>query len=417
MSSNRKQSRRSFLKKTAAVTASATFYSGNAYGALWPSERMNIGLIGSGGRGQYLVAEAARQGQRIAALCDVADFRMNSTVKYLADRAKYTETPVFYKDHKELLQHKDLDAVIIGSPDHWHLEHLVDSVEAKKDVYIEKPLSRTFEEGKRMIEAVRKSGRIVQVGNQRHSGDHWARCRDYINSPDFGNLVWVKVWDCRDWGKRDPFTPPDNTKELTKSLDWKKFLGSAPSRDFDAFRYFAWRWYWDYAGGLMTDIGAHQLDVVQWLSGHEKGPKSVVANGGNYHFKHWETPDVLHGVWDYGSFAATFAVEFVNGYDGVGCTFYGTKQTLFADAEKEVRVYNSVSQPKGNEQPIAQWPVKYEGPAHMKNWLECCKSRKDPNSKIELGHQVITAAHLGNMAYRSGKRIYFNPDKGEIVQN
>ena len=212
------------------------------------------------------------------------------------------------------------------------------------------------------------------------------------------------MWDCRNWVKKAPFAPPADFKDADK-IDWKRFLGSAPARSFDAYRYFAWRWFWDYAGGLMTDIGAHQLDIVQWLGGQEKGPKSVVANGGNYHFKYWETPDVVHGVWDYGKFAATFAVEFVNGYDGVGATFYGTKQTLWADADKEVRVYDTIDKPKPDQKPIDSWKVEYEGPAHMKNWLACCKSRKQPNSTIELGHRVITAAHLANMSYRSGKKV------------
>jgi predicted dehydrogenase len=286
---------------------------------------------------------------------------------------------------------------------------------ANKDTYIEKPLSKSIDEGRSMVKAVRATKCIVQVGNQRHSGEHWKRCRDVIQSKAFGDLVWVKVWDCRNWVKKDPFAPPADFKDAD-TIDWKRFLGKAPQRTFDPHRYFAWRWFWDYAGGLMTDIGAHQLDIVQWLGGQEKGPKSVVANGGNYHFKYWETPDVIHGVWDYGSFAATFAVEFVNGYDGVGATFYGTKQTLWADADKEVRVYDTIDKPKPDQKPIDCWEVKYEGPAHMKNWLECCKSRKQPNSTIELGHRVITAAHLANVSYRTGKRVYWDSEKEEIVK-
>ena len=148
-----------------------------------------------------------------------------------------------------------------------------------------------------MVAAVRKAGKIVQVGNQRHSGDHWKRCRDVIQSSDFGDLVWVKVWDCRNWVKRDPFAPPKGFDAASAGVNWDAFLGKAPKRAFDPYRYWAWRWYWDYAGGLMTDIGAHQLDIVQWLGGVDV-PKSAVANGGVYHFKYWETPDVVHGVWD-----------------------------------------------------------------------------------------------------------------------
>src|SRR5712691_1204163 len=354
-------SRRTFLKASATTLALSAVSYDRVFGA---NEKLNIGLIGSGGRGKSLITEAAaKQNQNCVALCDVAPFRMEATVAALQKGGVKTK-PEFYSDHRKLLEHKGLDAVIIATPDHWHHDCLLDTMAAEKDTYIEKPLSRTIEEGRSMVAAVRQTKCIVQVGNQRHSGEHWKRCRDVIQSKDFGDLVWVKVWDCRNWVKKDPFAPPADFKDADK-IDWKHFLGKAPERKFDAYRYFAWRWFWDYAGGLMTDIGAHQLDIVQWLSGQEKGPKSVVANGGNYYFKYWETPDVIHGVWDYGTFAATCAVEFVNGYDGVGATFYGSKRTLWADADKEVRVYNTIDKPLPDQKPIDSWKVIYEGPAHM----------------------------------------------------
>jgi predicted dehydrogenase len=413
------RSRRTFLAASASAVALSAISYQRVLGA---NEKLNIGLIGSGGRGRSLFLEAAKQGQNCVALCDVAPFRMEATTAALAKASGKASfwgissypRPKFCSDHRKLLDHQGLDAVIIATPDHWHHDVLLDAMAANKDTYVEKPLSKSIDEGRSMIAAVRKTKCVVQVGNQRHSGDHWKRCRDVIQSKDFGDLVWVKVWDCRNWLKRDPFAPPSNFKDADK-IDWKRFLGKAPSRPFEPYRYFAWRWFWDYAGGLMTDIGAHQLDIVQWLGAAEKGPKSVVANGGNYHFKYWETPDVVHGVWDYGKFTATFAVEFVNGYDGVGATFYGTKRTLWADADKEVRVYDTIDKPDPKLKPRETWKVEYEGPAHMKNWLECCKSRKDPNSTIELGHRVITAAHLANIAYRTGKKVYWDAEKEEIA--
>ena len=426
--------RRSFLKSGTATAAGLITFGVPAVNALGANDRLNIGLIGCGGRGRSLMREAVKQGQNIVALCDVADFRIDDALNDLlkartAGRAAVgggsahatasravREKPATYRDHRKLLEHKNLDAVIIATPDHWHHDVLIDTMAAAKDTYVEKPLSHSIEEGKSMVSAVRKTKCVVQVGNQRHSGEHWRRCREVIASPDFGDLVWVKVWDCRNWVKRDPFAPPKGFHYDPAKLDWRRFLGHAPQRDFDPHRYFAWRWYWDYAGGLMTDIGAHQLDIVQWLGGVE-APKSVVANGGVYHFKYWETPDVIHGVWDYGTFAATFAVEFVNGYDGVGATFYGTKMTLWADADKEVRVYRTIDKPLPTQKPVMAWKVEYEGPAHMANWLECCRSRKEPNSTIELGHQVITAAHLANMAYRSGKKVVWDASKQQVVSS
>ena len=404
--------RRSFLK--ASATAGAVALSVPALYAVGANEKLNIGVIGSGNRGRTIIREAMKLGHRCVALCDIADFRLETVAKAVVDEAGQ-DKPKFYYDHRALLEHKGLDAVIVATPDHHHRDHLIAAVEAEKDVYVEKPLTKSIEEGKEMVEAVRKSRRVVQVGNQRHSGPHWKRCRDVIESDDFGDLVWVKVWDCRNWIKKDPFAVPDWwTKDFAKQVDWDAFLGKAPKRAFDPVRYWSWRWYWDYAGGLMTDIGAHQLDIVQWLGGVD-APKSVTANGGKYHFKHWETPDVVHGVWDYGKFAATFAVEFINGAAGVGAAFYGTKMTLIADADKEVSVYNTIDKITPDVKPIDAWKVENETAMHVKNWVECCKSRREPNSPIELGHRVILSAHLANLSYRTGKRIYWDADRQEVI--
>ena len=406
--------RRTFLAASAATAGSLAFGvpAVNARGA---SEKLNIGLIGSGNRGRAIITECAKNGHNVVALADVAQFRLDAVSDSLVKGGG--AKPATYADYRKLLEHKGLDAVVIATPDHHHKDCLLAAMAAGMHAYCEKPLSHSIPEGLEMIKAVRDAKRIVQVGNQRHSGPHWERCREVIQSPDFGDLVWVKVWDCRNWIKRDPFAPPKTFDEAQiKGLDWEAFLGKAPKRAFDPVRYWSWRWYWDYAGGLMTDIGAHQLDIVQWLGGVD-APKSVVANGGVYHFKHWETPDMIHGVWDYGKFAATFAVEFVNGYDGVGATFYGTKMTLHADAEggTGVRVYDTIDKPKPDQKPKMQWATKNETPEHVKNWLDAVKDNKDPSSPIELGHKVITAAHLANMAYRTGKKIVWDAEKQQVV--
>jgi len=328
--------RRTFLVSSALALGAPAVH------ALGANERLNIGLIGCGNRGRTITTEAIKNGCRLVAAADVAEFRFPA-LKAILDKLGHGGKPTLYADYRKLLEHDGLDAVIIATPDHHHKPVLLAAMEAGKDAYCEKPLSHTIEDGKEMVAAVRKAKRIVQVGNQRHSGDHWKQARDVIHSSDFGNLVWVKVWDCRNWIKRDPFAPPKDFDAKTAGIDWTAFLGSAPKREFDPVRYWSWRWFWDYAGGLMTDIGAHQLDIVQWLGGVD-APKSVVANGGNYHYKHWETPDMIHGVWDYGKFAATFAVEFVNGFDGVGATFYGTKMTMHADASAggEIKFFETI---------------------------------------------------------------------------
>jgi predicted dehydrogenase len=405
--------RRNFIAGSAASAVALGVPSVRAFGA---NEKLNIGLIGCGNRGRSVSTECVKAGHNIVATADVAKFRLEWIAEQLA-KAGQNDKPAAYDDYRKLLEHKGLDAVIVATPDHHHKDVLLAAMDAGKHAYCEKPLSHTIEQGKEMVAAVRKAKRIVQVGNQRHSGDHWARCRDVIQSSDFGQLVWVKVWDCRNWIKRDPFMPPkDFGKEQIKGINWEAFLGNAKKREFDPVRYWAWRWYWDYAGGLMTDIGAHQLDIVQWLGGVEV-PKSVTANGGVYHFKHWETPDVIHGVWDYGKFTATFAVEFINGYDGVGATFYGTKQTLHCEAESggTIRLYDTIDKPDAKLKPKEEWKVINETPLHVRNWLSAVKDNTDPSSPIELGHRVITAAHLANIAYRTGKKVVWDAKKEQIV--
>jgi predicted dehydrogenase len=414
--------RRTFLKTTAAGAAAFAVPAVQARGA---NERLTVGLIGCGNRGRTIAAEVMKLGHRIAAMADIADFRLDSAVGFIAKKvaaeAKVEDPwesrePKFYADYKALLERKDLDAVIIATPDHHHKDMLVAAMQAEKHAYIEKPLTKSIDEGNEMIEAVRKAGKIVQVGNQRHSGSHWAEAARAVQARSFGQLVWAKVWDCRNWLKRDPFAPPKDFKYSPEKLDWKAFLGAAPKRPFDPLRYWSWRWYWDYAGGLMTDIGAHQLDIVQWLGGADV-PKSAVANGGVYHFKKWETPDVVHGVWDYGKYAATFAVEFVNGADGVGAAFYGTRQTLLCDADPggTIRLYDTIDKITPGMKPVQEWKVVNETPLHVQNWVDCVKSRDEPNSPIELGHRVILAAHLANLSYRTGKKIFWDADRNEVI--
>ncbi len=402
MGGKSKTTRREFLKRTT-TTAAGLGLAATAVpsvGVLGANETIVLGVIGTGGRGQWFLKEARRQGATIGAVCDVYTERLRKA-EVMAGGKPYTTD-----EYKKVLERKDIDGVCIGTPDHWHHDMLIDAVNAGKDVYIEKPLSRTIEEGKDMVKAVRATDRVVQVGNHRRSGAHWERARKLIESGALGKVNWVRTFDTRDWTRGDPFAPP---AKIEGEIDWKKFVGPAPWHEFDPYRYFAWRWYWDYAGGLLTAIGARQLDIAQWLMG-VTGPKSVAANGGNYFLPKWETPDVVHAVLDYGTFSTVFSVEFLNGHDGVGATFYGTEGTLVAD-DGSFKVYSR----EDNKNPIEQWPGEYEGPAHVANFLDCMKTRKEPNSPVEVGHRVITAAHLGNISYRSGKRVLWDVEREQML--
>ena len=403
MSDTRKTTRREFITKSTTTAAALGLVTAvPSVGVLGANEKIVLGVIGTGGRGTSLMQEAKKQGAAIAAVCDVYTERLERARKIAVEDAFATD------EYKRVLERKDMDAVIIATPDHWHHDMLIDAVGAGKDVYIEKPLSKTIEEGKEMVKAVRATDRVVQVGNHMRSGQHWAHAREVIQSGVLGRVIWVRAWDCRNWTKNDPFAPP---VEIKGKIDWKKFLGPAPWHEFDPHRYFAWRWYWDYAGGLMTDIGAHMLGLVHWLMDVD-GPRTVAANGGHHFFDYWETPDVVHSVLDYGTFSVVFSVEFVNGHDGLGATFYGTDGTLVADGAS-FAVYPQHT--TGERKPIEQWTATAETSAHIANFLDCIRTRKQPNSPIEYGHRVITAAHLGNISYRTGKRVSWDVEREEIV--
>ena len=408
--------RRTFLQATTALGTAALLVpqaqAARVAGVAAANEKLNVGVIGCGNRGRTIASLLVKLEQNVVALCDIAEFRLDAMQKLLTN-ANQDEARTF-GDYRKLLEMKSLDAVVIATPDHHHKEQLLAAMAAEKHAYVEKPLTKSIDEGLEIVEAVRKAKKTVQVGNQRHSGPHWEEAAKAVKARSFGKLVWAKVWDCRNWVKSDPFAVPKDFKYDAKKLDWEAFTGNAPKRPFDAHRYWAWRWYWDYAGGLMTDIGAHQLDIVAWLGGVEV-PKSAVANGGRYHFEKWETPDVVHGVWDYGKFAASFAVQFVNGADGVGAAFYGTKQTLICDAQRDIRLYDTADKLTPDSVPVQTWKVENETPLHVKNWVECVKSGDEPNSPVELGHRVILAAHLANMSYRTGKKIFWDADRNEII--
>lgn len=396
-----KMTRRSFLTKSAkgAAATLATMASPLVRPVLGANEKVVVGVIGVGGRGQDHVRHLLRLGETVAAVADVADFRADQAKKITGGKA---ET---YKDYRKLLERKDINAVVIASPDHWHHRQLIDAVEAGKDVYQEKPLSHTIREGKEMVEAVKRTGRIVQVGNQYRSDPHWARVKEEVDAGTFGKMRWIRVCDCRNWSKGDPFAPPPDFKP--EGIDWDAFLGKAPKVPFDGHRYFAWRWFWDYAGGIMTDLGAHQLGLVHWIMS-VKWPKSAVANGAVYQIPHWETPDVVHAVLDYGEFTVVFTLQMLNGYDSDRGVWYGTDATMTTRDG-----YNIYPEFGDSSKPTKSW--ENQGGDHMKNWLDCVRSRKQPNSPIEYGHQVITACHMANISYRTGKKVTFEDVKDQAV--
>jgi len=395
--------RRDFLRGAAAAVFTAASY-GRIIGA---NDRIRLGGIGPGDRGAGRLVAAQKMGAEIVALADVNKGMMERAQKLLATRVEHT-----YVDYQDLLARKDIDGVIIATPDHLHHQCLLDAVRAGKDAYIEKPLARTIAEGEDMVAKVKASRQIVQVGNQRRSGEHFKKARDIVASGGIGQIRFVRIWDFR-YRPNDTYIKRAGDKSLfsPELVDWTKFLGKAPKRAYDAKRASAWRWYWDYAGGLMTDIGPHWLDVAMWITGSD-GPQRVSCNGGKYHNLDWETPDNVHAILDCGNFAIVFMVQFMNGqeYDGAG--FYGLEGSIVQDNSRGMMIRYDAKRRE-----VESWKVGDESPAHMQNFLDCVKSRKQPNSPVELANRVLLGAHLANESYRSGMRVGWDPVNWKRARN
>ncbi|HPA45190.1 MAG TPA: Gfo/Idh/MocA family oxidoreductase [bacterium] len=395
-----KSTRREFLQKTAGAAAAISLASSKVIGA---NERLRIGGIGTGDRGTDRLEKVKDLGGEIVALADVNGAMLDRCMKRLELK------PKTYVDYHDLLARDDIDAVVIASPDHWHHDMLIDSIHAGKDAYIEKPLTRTIEEGKDIVKQVKATDRIVQVGNQRRSGTHWAHARELVEAGKVGEIKFVRTWDCR-YRLVDPFLNRAKDKNLynPERINWPLFLGNTPKIPFDPVRCSAWRWFWDYAGGLMTDIGPHMLDVAHWITG-TLGPKSVVCNGGNYWYPGWETPDNVHAILDCGTLAIVFCVQFMNGYEADGAAYYGTEGSIVDCTDGKLRLFDT------NDKEIEQWPKMDEQRPHVQNFLDCIKSRKQPNSPPEIGHRVITGAHLANISYRTGMRVEWDLKEEKII--
>ena len=391
--------RRQFIQLTSATLATAGLTAHSYARIIGANDRLRLGGIGPGDRGSGRLLTAQKLGADIVALADVNQGFLAQMQRKLATPAEKT-----YVDYHDLLARKDLDGVIIATPDHLHHDCLLDAVRAGKDAYIEKPLARTIEEGEDMVAKVKGSKQIVQVGNQRRSGDHFKKARDIVASGGIGEIRFVRIWDFR-YRPVDPYIKRAKDQSLfaPELIDWNKFLGRAPQRPYDPKRASGWRWFWDYAGGLMTDIGPHWLDVAMWITGAD-GPRTVSCNGGKYQNMEWETPDNVHAILDCGTFAIVFMVQFMNGQENDGGAFYGLEGSIVQENQRGLMVRYDAKRKE-----VESWKIVDENVPHMQNFLDCMRSRKTPNSPVELANKVLVGAHLANESFRSGKRVNWDP--------
>lgn len=420
-----KLTRRRFIKKSALSLAGMTLAYHLPLEALAPkirvpaSDRLRVGVIGCNGMGwSNLRSHLLMPEVECIALADVDQ-------KVLDKRAAAVEKargnrPKLYKDYRKLLENKDIDAVIVGTPDHWHCLNLIDALEAGKHVYVEKPLANSIEECYRMLAAAEKHpDKIIQVGQWQRSGSHYAKAIEFVRSGKLGNIRLVKVWAYQAWMK--PIAPkPDSA--APEGVDYDMWLGPAPKRAFNPNRFhFNFRWYWDYAGGLMTDWGVHEIDIALYAM-NATAPKSVMAAGGKFAYPNdaSETPDTLQTVFEYDGFNMLW--EHGTGIDNgpygrsEGIAFIGNNGTLVVNRagweiipEKEYNNDLGISIYKMEDIPDQPRRGDYLD-AHTRNFVTAIKENDPSSLKTPIGSGSVAAinAHMGNIAFKTGRKIYWD---------
>lgn len=321
-------------------------------------------------------------GARLVAGCDVYEPRREEI------RARTNETASTHLDYHELLEKKDVDAVIIASPDHWHVQMASDAVAAGKDVYLEKPVTHTLEQGDALIRLVRASNRIVQCGMQQRSWLHFQSAVELLQAGNIGRITQIRTYWFQNYQGRTP--KPVNT-EL---LDWKRWLGSAPQQDFTMEKFYTWRWFWDFGGGAFTDLFTHWIDVAHWAMKADM-PQHVQATGDKYVFDELQCPDTVQAMCRYPGCQVGYEGTMVSSIDDGGLEFRGTLGTLkinrggFSIDREGRRVQN----PTLSEHSVEDGTI-----THMRNFFECVRTRKEPNAPVEAGVAAARAGHLANQA-------------------
>ncbi len=392
--------RRDFLKRSAGLAAALAAAPHVLAAGDPPSERIRIGCIGVGGQGK---GNLGKHLKNTVAVCDV-DAKRLAEAKDRVEKA--TGRPcAAYADYRKLLDSKDVDAVVITTPDHWHALQTVHACEAGKDVYCEKPLTLTVAEGRAMVNAARRHKRIVQTGSQQRSADNFRLACELVRSGRVGKIHTVRVG-----------IPGVNFKgpavadgEPPAELDYDLWLGPAPKRPFNEKRvHYNFRFFWDYSGGQMTNWGAHHLDIAQWgLGTDESGPVAIEGKA-RYHKDGWfEVPEWFEVVYAYAN-----GVKLICGQDQKGgTTFEGDKGKIWVNRGKlEGTPAEVLKMPPGDGDVRL-----YVSKNHHDNWLECVRTRKLPICDVEIGHRSATVCHLGNIAVRTGRKIAWDPAKEEIV--
>jgi predicted dehydrogenase len=417
--------RRNFLKTAALAAGPAVI------GARGANGKVNIGWIGVGTRGYAgldWLHTAAPNDVEITAICDTYE----GYIARAKDRMRtiWGNTPVSYRDYHELLADKNVDAVFIMTPEHLHHDMTIAALQAGKHVYIEKPLAHTIEEGAGIVRAWQQSGKIVQVGTQNRSSSLYKKAKELVQQGMVGDVHFVRAFWYRNGLPNEPswryVIPADATPDNT---DWNRFLGAAPKRPWDPHRYFQWRLYWDYSGGISTDLLVHQTDIVNFML-DKTVPTSCMASGGIYRWNakddDRDVPDCLSAIYDYdGKFQINYSCYLGNEYFGYGEEIFGNEGTIRVmnrqDLYFETETYNSRRAGAANRAPAniqARQAIHLNGKAdfnesdgainHFRNFIQSVKGNEKVIAPPTVGQQAAISGHMATLSFKNQKKIIWD---------
>lgn len=417
--------RRGFVEAAGVAAGAAGLLGAPEIAASAPaSEKVRLIIIGAGSRGNQLLDSFLPLPEvELVGVVDVDNQHAGKT----ADRVKKAKgnTPDTARDYRAMLDRKDVDGVIIATPDHWHALPAIQAVMAGKDVYVEKPVAHNVAEGQAMLRAARKTNRIMAVGTQQRSSSHFQKAVEIVRSGALGKVFWVQTWNYENISPTGLGKYPDG--EAPSYVDYDRWLGPAPLRAFNPNRFhLLFRWFFDYAGGMMSDWGVHLNDIVLWAL-NAKGPKSVYTTGGILTSDdNRDTPDTMQVVYEFPECILTYSMRKGNGlkFNGhdYGILFCGTDGSLMLDRSGFEVIPDKTVLPYGiklvhGDRPIRKIDLKPETArgvdgqdAHVKNFLECMKTRALPTCDVEIAHRSTNTCHLGNISYKLGRKLEWDTD-------
>jgi predicted dehydrogenase len=421
--------RRDFLKKTCTASLGLTLAShlgskarAATRRAIGPNDKIMVAVIGTNGRGlAHIEALAGLPGIEIAYICDVDDKAITKGIKQAA-KGQQTE-PKHAKDFRKVLEDKSVDAITIATPDHWHAPMSILALDAGKHVYVEKPCSHNPYEGELLIQAIDKCKGVCQMGNQRRSFPNMQMAMKELHDGIIGKLYFARAW----YDNKRISIGRGKEVPVPANLDYDLWQGPAPRRPYkDNIIHYNWHWFWHWGTGEALNNGTHEVDVCRWALAVD-WPVRVTSNGGRYQFQDdWETPDTQVIGWDYAE-GKTISWEgrSCNDYpvEGLsrGSMVYGTEGAALLDGNNYTifdKKNKKVKEVKGREKADATNTVSASGigmdQLHVKDFLECIRTGKAPNSPITEGHKSVTMLHLGNIAWRVGRELNIDPGNGHI---